>query len=72
MTETRIEVPETERIDLRVFDVRGVARRRLADAILTRGARVMRWSCEGLEPGLYLVSATAHGMRSTARLTVLR
>ena len=72
MTETRIEVPETERIELRVFDVRGVARRRLADAILTRGAHVMRWSCEGLEPGLYLVSATAHGMRSTARLTVLR
>ncbi len=71
-TETRIELPETERVEVRVFDVRGVVRRRLADTVFARGAHVLRWSCVGLEPGLYLVCATTHGERSTARLTVIR
>lgn len=66
-TRFRFELPEAGRVHLDVFDVAGRRVSASIDRSLPPGANELRWSPDGLAPGVYLVRLRAMGRSAVLR-----
>lgn len=72
MMESRVELPADARLQVRLFDVRGVLRRVVRDAWTVHGAHVLKWDGSDLGSGVYFLDARAQGERRVVRCVVVR
>ena len=65
-------VPQTEHVEIEVYDVLGRRVATLVDDIMAAGRHEVTWSPQGLPAGLYLVRLTVGNVVLTQRMTLLR
>ncbi len=71
-TTLRLLLDEPQHVRLRVFDVLGREVAVLLDEVTPEGAKVVRWSAEGLPSGVYVFMMETQSRTQTSRVTLLR
>ncbi|MCC6477447.1 proprotein convertase P-domain-containing protein [bacterium] len=67
-----LDVPQTARIKLQVFDVTGRLVETLSDETLTAGSHHFYWQPHSIASGLYFVRAEAHDRMQTQKLLLIK